>query len=94
MITAVIANLGMIIPEINYNILLQTMEEIELEQKNAVRKVRHKVTACDFTLYCVRSAILAQFPTEASYTTSAVSVCVCVCHLIDFTVRKVWHSTH
>lgn len=33
MITAVIASLGMIIPEISYNILLQAMEEIKLEQK-------------------------------------------------------------
>lgn len=32
-ITAVIANLGMIILERNYNILLQAMEEIKLEQK-------------------------------------------------------------
>lgn len=62
MITAVIANLGMIIPERNYNILLQTMEEIKLEQKKkkkAVRRVRHKVTACGFTPYCVKSEFLA-----------------------------------
>ena len=32
-ITAVIANLGMIVPKINYDILLQAMEEIKLEQK-------------------------------------------------------------
>lgn len=33
MIAAVIVNLGMIVPETNYNILQQAMEEIKLEQK-------------------------------------------------------------
>lgn len=32
-IAAVIANLGMILPKISYNILLQAMEEIKFEQK-------------------------------------------------------------
>lgn len=32
-ITAVIANLGMILPKISYNILLQATEEIKFEQK-------------------------------------------------------------
>lgn len=69
MIAAVIANLGMIVPEINYNILLQARKEIKLEQKKL--GVRHKAMACEFTPYRVKSAVLTRFPTEASYTTSA-----------------------
>lgn len=42
-IAAVIANLGMIAPKINYSILLQAMEEIKLKQKKkAWSRVRHK----------------------------------------------------
>lgn len=70
MIAAVIVNLGMIVPEINYNILQQAMEEIKLEQKKLGE--RHKAIACEFAPYRVKSAILTWFPTEASYTTSAV----------------------
>ena len=33
-IAAVIANSGMTVPRINYNIFLQAMEKIKLEQKN------------------------------------------------------------
>lgn len=41
-IAAVIANLGMIVPKINYNILLQAMEEIKLEKKKSWEKSETK----------------------------------------------------
>lgn len=50
--------------------------------------------ACDFTLYHVKSAILTWFPTEPSYTTSAVIFSECLSYLMDVTVSKVCHGTH
>lgn len=56
--------------------------------------MRHKAMACGFTPYHVKSALLTWFPTEASYTTSAVIFFECFSYLVDVTVSKVRHGSH
>lgn len=73
LIGAVIANLGMILPKTNCNILLQTTEEIESEHTQKSWQ-KWAIKPCPVILHPVTLNLKFYhgFPTEAPYTTSAV----------------------
>lgn len=80
MITAVIANLGMIIPERNYNILLQTMEEIKLEQKKKKLWGGWDIKSRSVVLHLIVLNLNFWHDFQRRHPTPhQLSVCVCVC---------------
>lgn len=76
-ITAVIANLGMIILERNYNILLQAMEEIKLEQKKLWGEWDIKSRPVVLHLIVLNLQFWHNFQLRHP-TQHQLSVCVCV----------------